>query len=62
MPLLALLLMGPRMGWSVAALSMALYAVTPALVQTGCFAFIGVPVSDEAAPLAFWALQGLRTC
>ncbi|HRR34867.1 MAG TPA: ATP-binding protein [Kiritimatiellia bacterium] len=58
MPLLALLLVGPRAGWAAAALSLALYAATPVLLHGGGFAIIGIPAAAPAAPPAFWMLQG----
>lgn len=58
LPLLALLLVGPRAGWTAVVLSLALYAVTPALLRLGCFTFLGVPADVPIAPWGFWALQG----
>ncbi|NLC79945.1 MAG: hypothetical protein GX748_02030, partial [Lentisphaerae bacterium] len=40
------------------ALSLALYAVTPAMLRLGGFAFLGVPADASASPTAFWVLQG----
>ena len=58
LPLLALLLAGPRAGWTATAFSFALYALTPLLLKGGGFLLLGIPPGDADAPLAVWAMQG----
>ena len=57
MPLLALLLVGPRTGWAALALSATLFALVPLALQPGGGSdrIAGVHVLD--APLAYWGLQ-----
>jgi signal transduction histidine kinase len=58
-PLLALLLAGPRAGWLAAGLSALLFAVVPLLLQCGWLADLGESVAGITSPPAYWAVQWL---
>lgn len=57
LPLLALLLVGPRAGWAAAGLSAILFALVPALLHSGWLEGCRIALAGTAAPPAYWALQ-----
>lgn len=59
LPLLALLLAGPRAGWVAVVLAAALYACVPLLLQSGGLAAWGVAWAGTDIPLSYWGMQGL---
>jgi signal transduction histidine kinase len=58
-PLLALLLAGPRAGWVAAGLSALLFAIVPQLLHHGWLADLGESVAGITSPPAYWAVQWL---
>lgn len=58
-PLLALLLAGPRAGWLAAGLSALLFAIIPQLLHHGWLADLGESVAGITSPPAYWAVQWL---
>lgn len=58
-PLLALLLAGPRVGWLAAGLSALLFAIVPQLLHHGWLADLGESVAGITSPPAYWAVQWL---
>ena len=58
LPLVAVILSGPRSGWLMTAISLLLFAAVAFLSATGMLA--AWQVADMTAPSAIWVLQGLR--
>ncbi len=56
-PLLALLLMGPRAGWAAVALSAVLFAAVPRALHSGWLHGWGAGVLPGTHPPAYWMLQ-----
>ena len=59
LPLLALLLAGPRAGWTIVGVAVGLYAAVPWLLQSGRLAGWGAAGPGTDLPLAYWGLQGV---
>ena len=57
LPLLALLLVGPRTGWAALVLSATLFALVPSLLRWEGGAVWGAVVPVVRAPSAYWGLQ-----
>ena len=58
LPLLALLLAGPRAGWTAVAVAVGLYAAVPWLLRSGALAGLGAAWTEPDLSLAFWGMQG----
>lgn len=56
-PLLALLLVGPRAGWAAVALVAALFGLVPPLLRTGWWTGDWTAIAGGGAPPAYWGLQ-----
>ncbi len=59
LPLLALVLVGPRAGWLFAAMSALVYVITAALHYAGWLGGWAIPMTGEPT-VAYWLLQGIR--
>ena len=59
LPLLALLLAGPRAGWTAVGVTTGLYAAVPLLLKSGGLSGLGAAWTAPGLPLAYWGTQGL---
>lgn len=59
LPLLALVLAGPRVGWAMVGVAVAEYVAVPLLLQSGWLAGRGLAWTAADRSPAFWGLQGI---
>ena len=59
LPLLALVLAGPRVGWAMVGVAVAEYVAVPLLLQSGWLAGRGLAWTATDRSPAFWGLQGI---